>query len=213
MVQMDNQYAFLRPHARTLLIVPLLYLLGYFMARHSGFVFSYQYTIAVVASILASFMFDREIISSNRLLGKNFPDFNRISLFIYPVLLAAALILVSKYAARAPVYYLHFSSMDGMPRSELFVLMIVVAVPATEILFRGYLQHVMMHIFGSVSGSVLAGLTYAGFFLVLTRNIWLLLTAAAIAGLLSFLYYRHQSVVSTIIAHVILVLALFIFRF
>jgi membrane protease YdiL (CAAX protease family) len=213
MVQLENPYAHTRPQTRTLLSIPVLFLLGYLVSRHAGFLFAYQYTITVLATILVSYCFDREIISGRRLFGKDFVDLSRISLFVYPILLAVALVLFSKYLVRTPVYHLHFSSMGAQGKAELFMLMIIVAVPATEILFRGYLQYVMMHIFGGITGSIIAGLVYAGFFVVLSKNIWLLLIAAAMSGLLSYLYYRHKSVSATVIAHEILALALFIFHF
>ena len=213
MVKLENPYAHLRPQAKTLLSVPALFVLGYLASRQTGFLFAYQYTITVLATILVSYYFDREIISGRRIFGKDFVDFSRISLFVYPVLLSAALVLVAKFLVRAPVYHLHFTSMGALSTAELFVLMIVVTVPATEILFRGYMQHVMMHIFGGITGSVISGIVYAGFFIVLSKNYWLLLIAAAMSGLFSYLYYRHKSVAATVIAHEILVMTMFIFHF
>ncbi len=196
-----------------LLSIPLLVGTAYAVSRYTGFLFAYQYTISIAAAFLTAYYFDREILSRWRITGKNEFFVTGISTFILPILLSIALVLVSGKLFREPFMYLHFSSMGNMNRSELLVLMLIVAIPLTEILFRGHIQFVLMNIVGKVAGSAITVIIYAGFFYVLTMNLQVFSTAAVIGALLSFLYYRRQSVTETIAAHLIITLAMFIFHF
>ncbi len=212
-MKLENPYAFTRPSFKMLLSVPVLYGSAWAVSRYTGFLFAYQYAISIAAAFLAAYYLDREIISRWRITGKNEFFIAGISTFLLPVVLSIALILLSGKLFREPLLYLHFSSMGHVNRSELLVLMLVVAIPLTEILFRGHIQFALMNIMGKAAGSVITVIIYAGFFFVLSNNLQVLVTAASIGALLSFLYYRRQSVTETIAAHLIITLAMFIFHF
>jgi len=211
MVNLGNPYDRARPSS--LLAIPILYGAAYLVSRYTGFLFAYQYTLSILLTILMSYYFDRGMISRQRIVGGEFPHLGRISIFAYPALLAAALTTVPRLLSRQPVYYLHFSSMDTIPRTELFVLTAVVAVPATELLFRGFIQRVLMDIFGKIPGMILSVIVYGGFFLLLSGNMYLAVIALTTGTLFTYIYYIERSVIAPIISHEIIVLAMFIFRF
>ncbi len=211
MVDLGNPYDRARPSS--LLTVPVLFGAAYLVSRYTGFLFIYQYTLSILMTILLSYFTDREMISRRRIFGGEFSDIRNISIFLYPALLAAALTAVRHLFPRTPVLYRYFTSGGAVLRGELFVLMMVVAVPAAELLFRGVFQRIFMDLFGKVSGSIASAAAYGIFFFLLSGNALLASIAAAIGALLSYIYYRERTVIATIIGHEIIVLAMFIFRF
>ncbi len=208
----SNTYAFNRPRARTMLVVPALYLLGYLSARYSGFLYVYQYSICVLIGILIGFFFDKDIISRNRLYGSRPMPVERISVFVSPFVIAAVLYIGIVFIWKTSLFYPTFSSHAQVSSLELFPLVLLVVAPITEILFRGFIQFSLAHMMNAKAALIITSLVHAGFFYY-SGHFVLIVVYLPIAMYLSYLYYKHESVLLTIVNHMIILFFMFIFRF
>ncbi len=213
MVRLDNPYSFNHPQPFQYLMIPALFLIAYIIKKYASFPFVYQFALPIMLILLLSYIFDRTVLSKKMLIGGEFPELGHIYFFIVPVVLSAILISIPRVFHIPPHYFMHFSSQGIMHRGELFVLMALVAIPATEIIFRGFFQFLYSHLFGKKAGLAASVITYILFFLLLTNNVFVISYAAAMSVLFSYISFREGSILPSIIAHEIILLAMFIFKF
>ncbi len=213
MVRLDNPYAFNRPRPIHFSTIIILFVIAYLFKKFTIFIFAYQFTIPIMLVLLIGYIFDRSILSKNMFASGEFPAPGRIYFFIVPILLSALFVSVTKFFNLTPHYYLLFSAQESMNRGELFVLLIVIAIPATEIVFRGHFQFLYSHLFGKKAALVASIITYVLFLFLFTNNVLVMSYATAMGILFSYISYRESSILPSIIAHEIIVLVLFIFRF
>jgi membrane protease YdiL (CAAX protease family) len=213
MVNLENPYAFNRPRPSHYATIAILFIAAYLVRRIHSFAFIYEFTLPILMVLLIAYVLDRTVLSKKTLIGGEFPELGRIYFFVFPILMAAAFSVMPRIFKTAPMYYAHFSSAGSAHRGELFVLMLLIYVPATEIIFRSYFQHLYSHLFGKHAGPVISAITYPLYFLLFTKNAFVIGYAAAMGALFSYISYRESSILPCIIAHTIIVIALFVFRF
>ncbi len=213
MVRLDNPYSFNRPRMFQYLAIAALFLVAYIIKKYASFHFVYQFVLPIMLILLLSYIFDRTMLSKKMFIGGEFPELGHIYFFSVPAVLSAFLISVPRLLHIPPHYFMHFSSQGNMQGGELFVLMVVVAVPAAEIVFRGYFQFLYSHLFGKKAGLAASVITYILFFLLLTNNVFVISYAAVMGVLFSYISFREGSILPSVIAHEIILLAMFIFKF
>lgn len=213
MVKLENPYAFNRPRPSHYFTVVALFIFGYLIKKFSTFLFAYQFSLPVLLVLLMGYIMDRSILSKRMLVGGEFPDLGRIYYFLSPLLLSAGFIAITRLLHIPPHYFLHFSAQATVPRWELAVLLMLIAVPASEVVFRGYFQYLYAHLFGKKAALVASTITYVMFFLLLTKNIYVLGYAAVMGTLFSYISLRESSILPTIIAHEICIIALLVCKF
>lgn len=213
MVRLDNPYSFNRPRPLHYLTVAALFLIAYMIKKYASFPFAYQFALPIMLIFLLAYIFDRTVLSKKMIIGGEFPELGRIYFFIIPLILTILFMLAEKIFRLPPAYYLHFSSNDSLHRGELFALMVIVAIPAAEIVFRGYFQFLLSHLFGKKAGFAASVITYVLFFLLLTNNSLVICYTALMGMLFSYISYRESSILPSIIAHEIILLAMFVFKF
>ncbi|HPJ39538.1 MAG TPA: CPBP family glutamic-type intramembrane protease [Spirochaetota bacterium] len=207
-----NQYAFNKPPARILLSIPVLFLFGYLAQRYSGFSYVYQYAISVVLTIFISLLFDKDIVSLRRIASRSGHPVERISVFLFPVIVVLCVYFLITYAFRTSLMYPAFSSHGRISGYELFPLMFLIVVPMTEIFFRGFLQRNLSGIIGEKAGFILTAIVFAGF--AWFSGSKLLIAVYLVLGLyLGYLYYKYQSVFLTIINHALVILFMFVLKY
>ena len=212
-MDLSNPYGFSKPPARILLCVPLLIFFMWLLHRYSGFYFAYQYALAVVLTLLAGMYFDKNVISRNRLSGPRSIPVDRISIFISPIAVTLILLVGISYIWKTSVFYPLYSSQGGLARLELFPLLVIVVVPMTEILFRGFFQFNITYMMGKNAGLVITTTLNAAVFYFAVMNFVGFVAIIALSGYLSYLYFKYESVMLTILSHEVLIMSVLIFRF
>ena len=195
-----------------MLSIPVLFLFGYLAQQYSGFTYVYQYAISVVMTILISLLFDKDIVSISRIASRSGHPVERISVFLFPVVIVLSIYFIITYAFRTSLLYPAFSSHGRISGYELFPLMFLIVVPMTEIFFRGFLQRNLSGLMGDKAGFILSALVFA--FFAWFSGSKLLIAVYFILGLyLGYLYYKYQSVFLTIINHAVVILFMFILKY
>lgn len=207
-----NQYAFNKPPARIFLSIPVLFLIGYLALRYSGFPYVYQYAISVVLTIGISLLFDKDIISINRIVSRSGHPVERLSVFLFPVVMVLGIYFIITYAFHTSLLYPAFSGHGRVSSLELFPLMIIIVVPMSEIFFRGFLQRNLSGLIGEKAGYIISALVFA--FFAYYSGSKLIIAVYFFLGLyLGYLYYKYHSVFLTMINHAVVVLFMFILKY
>ncbi len=213
MVKLDNPYPVPKPPLIIFIPVILLYLAGYLCFRYSLFAFPYQYALTVLTLILVSFLFDRDLLTSERIFNFKY-SFHKKKIIVLGS--AGVLILLlwvsSGFLFKRPVLYDFYCGTTPLSAVELGLLLVFVVGPFEEIFFRAYLQKHMGDLLGKAGGYAAASLLYGLFFLLYGG------TAVAlyffVTGLFfGFLYMMSSSVPINIVLRSALMIFLLALRF
>lgn len=213
MVRLDNPYSFYRPRAAHYFLMLVIFLLASVLKKFSPFSFVYQFTIPIALTLFMAYFFDTNILSKKSILGGEFAELGRIYFYIAPIIFAISFKALKTIFSLQPHYFLHFSANGRIPLLELVILLMVITIPVTEILFRGFFQLLCTHLFGKKLGIIINVVLYVLFFLALTNNVMVIFYSALMGSLFSYIAHRESSILPSIIAHEIMALFLFILKF
>ncbi len=167
MVRLDNPYPPPRPALVSFIPAVLLYIAGYLCFRYTVFALPYQYALTILVLILFAFLFDRDLLTSQRLFNVkySFPKKRTIVLGAWGAL-TAVLWLASGFLFKRPVLSDFYGGSQTLPAVELGLILVCIVAPFEEIFFRAYLQHQLSDLLGRVGGYAAVSLLYGLFFLL-----------------------------------------------
>lgn len=195
-----------------LLVIPVLYLAHHLLLKFTGFTYLYIYAISLLATILFSLLFDKNLLSSKRIITEDIFRLDVIKIFLTPLFFSLALYLVNKFLLKYPLIYILYSSNHRVHGPEFVVVYLLIILPITEILFRGFFQFNLSIMIGEKSGYILASLIQTMFFIFL-GNYWLVAEYLIISLYLGFFYYKYRSIVINVLIQGILAVFMLIFPF
>lgn len=213
MVKLDNPYPAPKPPLIIFTPVILLYVAGYLCFRYALFAFPYQYALTVLALILVAFLFDRDLLTSERIFNirYGFPKKRIIVLGVAGALMLL-LWLSSAFLFKRPVLYDFYCGLKPLSTMEFGLLLVFVVAPFEEVFFRAYLQKHLGDLLGKAGGYAAASLLYGLFFLLCggaAVALYLFITGL----FFGFLYMRSSSVPINIVLRSALMIFLLALRF
>ena len=210
MVKLENPYQYQISTLKLVIHVFILFILGYLCFTLHIFSFLYQYSIAMMILILIAFLFDRELVSSDRILKVDFMALRWIPLIVSAAAVFFILYFIIKTLAEITLIGDLFRRGSDISNTEYVLFMILVLPTVEETFFRGYLQYNLMHRIGIKAAYIVASLIYTTFFLF-TKNIWIIFIFLILGFYMGYIFLRNKSTLVNITIHSLFMLLLFIY--
>lgn len=160
--------------------------------------------------ILIAFLFDRDLLSRDRILKVDFIALRWIPLIASAVAVFSILYIIIKTLENITLIEDLFRSGGNISDTEYVIFIILVLPIVEEIFFRGYLQFKLMHRLGTKAAYIVASIIYAIFF-IFTKNIWILVIFLILGFYMGYIFLKNKSTLVNIAIHSLFMLLLFIY--
>jgi membrane protease YdiL (CAAX protease family) len=212
MVKLENPYEKQISLLQLSIHVCILFILGYLCFRLHIFSFLYQYSISMLILILTAYLFDRGLVSRDRVFKTDFITLRWVPLIISAAVVFFILYYITKTLKDITLIGDLFKKGGDISRIEFLVFMIFVIPTIDEIFFRGYLQYNLMNRIGIKAAYIVASLIYTLYF-IFTQNIWTMLFFLILGFYMGYIFLKNKSIILNITLHALFMLLIFIYPF
>ncbi len=212
MVKLENPYEKRISLLQLAIHVCILLILGYLCFQLYIFSFLYQYSISMLILILTAYLFDRGLVSRDRVFKLDFITLKWIPLIIFTAVIFFMLYYITNTLRDITLIGDLFKKGGDISKAEFYIFMIFVIPTIDEIFFRGYLQYHLMNRIGIKAAYIVASLIYTLYF-IFTQNIWIMLFFLILGLYMGYIFLKNKSIILNITLHALLMFLIFIYPF